>query len=82
MPGEISWRSQGGFAIEARLPQSGGRTVAVVLGESDLDKKMARLPEILESLKGRGLEPATIDLNYGDKALIRLSESAGAPAPL
>jgi hypothetical protein len=79
---EIAWTSSLGFTLGIRLPLEASPEVRVHLGESDLPKKLAKLPETLESLKERGLTPTNIDLDFGDKALIRLSESAAPVAPL
>jgi hypothetical protein len=73
---EIAWRASTGFSLDGRLVGEGGaQAVTILLGEDEIEKKMSKLPEVIGNLKDRGLAPATIDLDYGDKAIIRLSES-------
>jgi len=78
---EITWRSVSGFVLDLKDADAGGRSLKILLGETDLEKKIARLPELLADLRTKNLAPAEVDLNYGDKALIRLSEAEQA-APL
>jgi hypothetical protein len=48
----------------------------VNLGEGNLSKKMQRLSEVLADLSSREIFPESIDLNFDDKALIKLTESS------
>lgn len=79
---EINWTSSQGFTLLIRLPGDTHTEVRVHVGESDLAAKLSKLPETLENLRARSLTPTSIDLDFGDKALIRLSESAAPASPL
>ena len=81
---KMSWRSAQGFALllkgtETPATEAGtapkAQLLNVVLGESDIPKKLEKLSNILEDLSSRQLMPENIDLNFHEKALIKLSES-------
>lgn len=52
--------------------------MSVVLGETDLPRKVEKLAHILQDLNARQLVPENVDLNFQDKALIKLSESGAS----
>ncbi len=50
-----------------------GETIQVKLGRGDLSRKWSRLETILKNTRKRELLPQTIDLDYKDLAVVRLS---------
>lgn len=87
---KMSWRFAQGFTLvlkgtETLATEPGvapkTQSLTVVLGEIDLPKKLEKLSNILEDLSSRQLMPENIDLNFHEKAIIKLSES-GTPVAL
>ena len=66
---EFIWRQSSGFSLAL---DSG---ISVNLGENPQQKQFARLKSILVDLNSKGTKAAAVDLNFEDKAVIRLSES-------
>lgn len=88
---KVVWKSQNGFSllikgVETRGPSlqssESSQRIHVTLGEQDLGKKVEKLAEVMLDLRSRKISPESIDLNYADKAIIKMSESNATQKPL
>jgi hypothetical protein len=91
------WRSTAGISLKisttkrpAPAPSPGATpgappepptTVTVVLGDADLAARTKKLREMLVDFSARGVVPEFIDLNYPDKAIVRLKVSEAPTEP-
>jgi hypothetical protein len=81
----FEWKQATGLSLS--LSRSSGfptqGTTKVVMGEYDLDSKMEKLLKVASHIAERNMTPENIDLNYPDRAIIRMNLSeAGTPLSL
>lgn len=91
----IAWRAEGGFSVILsqnlaapvessndlhKLAPQTKEDLTVILGESTIQEKLDKLPEMIESLAKKKVLPSHIDLSFPDKAVIKMSENGGAVA--
>lgn len=67
---KVIWKTHTGFSLQ----MNGEAPLQILLGEGELAKKIDKLSEVLADLKTRKISAEVIDLNYADKAIIKMSE--------
>ena len=71
---KILWTQNTGFAVFL-TQTSDNSSVQILLGENELGEKLSRIQSVIAKFDDAENFPLTIDMNYSDKAIIRLSES-------
>lgn len=82
---QVVWKNRTGFSLIIKGLESGAHVshetlnrINVTLGDLNLDKKVEKLAEVLSDLRSRKMVPESIDLNFTDKAIIKMSEQSVA----
>jgi hypothetical protein len=69
-PHEIIWNNITGFKI--RFIKQNGDNVYIHLGKTDLLNKLKKIPSLLKSISNKNLFPSEIDLDFIDKASLKI----------
>ncbi len=82
---DFSWKKSSGLSVRLSRsptpPSNMSQTLSVVLGDTEMEPKVERLLKVIEHFGPREVVPEAVDLNYPDRAIIRMGLSdAGTPA--